>query len=562
MTVRDYIRVVRERLLVVVITVVLSTTGALLFSLRQQSEYTATARLLVEQVAPGTEVGELLKTVLKFQNDVATEGELMRSTPVAEAVANRLGLKDSPEKLLEKITVLPYGITAVLNVSAKERTPTLARDIANAFLDEYIAMRRQQALSEAEHAAEQLSQRIAATREDLDKIDQQLRTLRTDSAQYEYTKERRSQLVGLLTVYQAQSQTLLDRSAIEGRGVGRVIQYATAPTAQSGPNHLRNTVLGLIVGIPLALGLTLMMDSMTDTIKTKEEAERLVGAHTLALIPDDVMWRDPTEEFLSTREAPHSPVAEAYRSLRVNLEMANGGGIKEFLLVSPGPEEGKSTTAANLGFAFAEAGRTVALISADLRSPRLHRFFDMDPAPGLSDFARGDVSAMALLREVTPNLWVVPSGSFAERPDQLLASFNFRALITEVTRLASRSSSSHQVGTKVRNGHGKNNGATRNGGRKPPAVVLIDAPGILGAAESSALAPTVSGIVLVLRAGVTRRLAASRAAEQIRKVGGKIVGCVLVGVSHDPAYPHYHSGHSEARRLHAALTKVRANVSQ
>lgn len=564
MTVRDYLTIVRERLTVVAITVALVALVAFGLSLRLEPEYMATGRLRVKQVAAGTDAGRALKD-LNFQNDVLTEGELLRSTQVATRVADRLELRETPEELIERLTVAPYGNAAVLVVSASANSPTGARDLANAFAEEYLKSRKEDAIEEARESEQQIARKIAEVQGQLDSADRELGSLRLGSAQYDIAKGARDQAVSLLAVYTYQRQALLDVSVLENLDVGEIIESASVAKVQSSVNHLRNAILGLVVGIPLALGLALLLDALNDTVKTKEEAETLVGAQALALIPDDPTWREQSVSHLASRESPQSHVAEAYRSLRISLEAeARGRGIRHVLLTSAGPGEGKTVSAANLAVAFAEAGHPVTLVAADLRRPRLHEFFGMDASPGLTDFVRGDASTKLAVRQVESNLCLVASGSREDRPDRLFSAVDVKALLTKLAGRGSNGTTTKGHGSNGEkkangNGHAYLNARKTNGHRNgtAPRLLIIDAPGILGAAESSSLVSKVDEVVLVLRVGHTKRIAAGRAAEQIRKVGGKVLGLILIGVQEDKSYGFYSSGdENRPRKLATSLTKA------
>lgn len=312
MTVRDYLAILKDRLLVALIVVALTTLSALVFSIKRGPQYVATGRLLVEPVAAGSDVGQQLQRVLQFQTDVLTEGELLRSALVADRVKQRLQLTASLEDLIESVIVLPVSRTSVLAVSARADSIKLAQDLSNAFMEEYITVRREQAASEVQLAVDRLVERTAGVQAQLDELDKQLRSTKQGTSRFDLIKRQRDQLVGLSAVLEGQRQMLLDSSPItEGRGVGRIIQQASISDANTTGGHLRTMLLGFIVGIPLAIGLALLLDSMTDTVKTQEEAEKLSQTDALAVIPEDADWKEPEQAYLASSEAPHSPVAEA-----------------------------------------------------------------------------------------------------------------------------------------------------------------------------------------------------------------------------------------------------------
>lgn len=552
MTIRDYLTILRQRLLIAVITVALTTSTAIILSLRQAPEYTAFAKMKLEAVAVGSEAGDVLRTVYFLQGNIKTEAELLKSEMVARRVKDRLNLPHTPQDLVEKILVGDAPNNQVVAVVATADDPKLTAALANAFAEEYVKMRREQVLEEAERLTEEINGKMDATLTRLGEVDAQLRGAVPGSAKYELARRQRDQLVGRLAYNEGNRQALIDSAPVRSRGFGQIIQYALPPSERSNSDPIRAGVLGLIVGIPLALGLALLLDAMSDTIKTKEEAEKIVGTEMLGVIPLTPDWRS-SSPYIVTREAPYSAAAEAYRTLRINLDSrgprAEG---RQILFTSPGMAEGKTLTSANVAIAFAEAGRSVLLVSADMRRPRLHHLFGVEPGPGLSDLLRGDVESQDVILEPSPNLYLLPSGSGEDRPDQLLNRVNLREALQDIV-LARKPGARRRGrgnGGYHRNGTG-NEGeprapGPRNGGRArktvvgvQPDVILLDAPSVLGAAEVSAMASAVDGVVLVLHAGVTRRQAAARAAEQVRRAGGTVAGLVLVGVRLENDYSVY-----------------------
>lgn len=523
MTVRDYLRIIRERVLLILATVAVVTGSALYFSMQQIPQYTTSARLRVEPVGVGSEIADVLKQLTSASNNALTEAELVRSVDVASYVAEKLKLKLQPEKLLEALQVNAVPFTDVLQVTATWIDPRTAKDVADAFAEGYIQKRRDRAVADATAFAERLARRLADAESKLQSLNTELEFLDRASTEFQIKNQDRDRQVALIGVLQERYQALLDSEALQ-TGAGEIIQPAPLPGRPSSPNHIRNGILGFLVSLPLAVGLTLLRDSLSDTIKGKEEAEHLTGAPTLAMVPHDSGWRRPSKPRLVSREEPSSVVAEAYRSLRVNLEFSNNGDRPRYVLVtSPGRAEGKTATAANLAVGFAQAGRRTVLVSADMRRPRLHDFFRTERTPGLSDVLRGRTQTDDWVRGVDPNLVFVPSGSQDGNPDVRLGRREIETLFGHLfPEAATIQPRPNRRGAVV-------DGATSD-------IVLFDSPALLRASEVSSLAPQVDGVVLVLHVGATRRTAASRAAEQVRRVGGRVLGVVLIGVSDDEHY--------------------------
>ena len=194
---------------------------------------------------------------------------------------------------------------------------------------------------------------------------------------------------------------------------------------------------------------------------------------------------------------PRSFAAEAYRVLRNNLHYANPDvPLRQILVTSSGPGEGKSTTAANLALVFAQGDRSVLLVEADLRRPSVHTLFRQPSTPGLSSYLVGDAMLEAiLLKSAVPNLSLVTSGPIPPNPAELLASRRMHSFLATVAERYD--------------------------------VVIIDSPPVLATSDACALAPHVDGVLLVVDSGRTPEVALKRSKERIEAVRGRIIGAIL-----------------------------------
>jgi non-specific protein-tyrosine kinase len=215
---------------------------------------------------------------------------------------------------------------------------------------------------------------------------------------------------------------------------------------------------------------------------------------------------------LITVSDPRSPVAEAYRSLRTNLEFSSlDHPLRTLLLTSPGPEEGKSTTLANLAVTLAEAGRRVIVIDCDLRRPRQHDLFGVANGAGLTTLIRdeGAQASPPLQETEIAGLWVLPSGPLPPNPVELLASQRMGQIIERLKERAD--------------------------------MLLFDAPPVVVVTDAAVLAGKVDGVLLVVNAGSTRRQLALRAKELLERVNARLVGAVLTNVALDSTLNTYYA---------------------
>src|SRR5439155_23869238 len=200
----------------------------------------------------------------------------------------------------------------------------------------------------------------------------------TDPTELDNLQAQRDSLVARLGVLQQQLSTLVSNATVAQGTAAQIVQRAEVPTSPSSPNKARNGVLALFAGVMLGIGFAFLRERLDDRVKGRQDIERRLSAPVLAVVPKVGAWRKDQDAYLALESEPKSPVSEAYRTLGTNLQYLSARqGMKVFLLTSPLAGDGKTTTCANLAVALAQAGRRVIVVSADLRKPRIHRFFGL-----------------------------------------------------------------------------------------------------------------------------------------------------------------------------------------
>ncbi len=171
--------------------------------------------------------------------------------------------------------------------------------------------------------------------------------------------------------------TLLSYSSANATNLVTVIDPAVPPTSSVLPRVALNTILAALFGLLAVIAIAVIAEQLDDSIKDPDEISRVTSLNTLGAISRMKTSRGRSEIYqLASVLYPSSSASEAYRKLRANLEFASvDEPIRSLLVTSAVPGEGKTVTAANLAVVFAQTGRSVVLIDADLRKPGVHRLF-------------------------------------------------------------------------------------------------------------------------------------------------------------------------------------------
>ncbi|OCT10696.1 capsular biosynthesis protein [Paenibacillus pectinilyticus] len=218
-----------------------------------------------------------------------------------------------------------------------------------------------------------------------------------------------------------------------------------------------------------------------------------------------------------THQNPKSPISEAYRALRTNIQFSSiDEELKVIMVTSAGPGEGKSTTLINLAVAYAQTDKKVLIIDGDLRKPTMHHTLRVSNRWGLTNLLTNQLSIQEVLQDTfIPNLHIISSGPIPPNPSEILASKKMLSVIEEL--------------------------------KLQFDVILIDAPPAIAVTDSQIIATRADGVILVVNSDKTKRDAVLKAKQNLDNVRARILGVILNNVDrkNKDAYYYYYYGETQ-----------------
>jgi len=318
----------------------------------------------------------------------------------------------------------------------------------------------------------------------------------------------------------------------------RILDRAIKPTSPVKPKVKINLLIGLILGLLGGLGLAFFLEYMDMTIKTQEEVEQELGLTFLGIIPSmgpesskrghyyslktirEKIDRKKLDEKESTKllnkdlfilNYPKSSVAECVRSIRTNiLFKSTEHPIKQILITSPAPQEGKTTVAIALAITMAQSGNKTLLVDTDMRRPRIHKSFDLPNNSGISSAILGiDNLKSAIQKTQIENLDILPCGPIPPNPAEILHTKRFVEITSEIASLYDR--------------------------------VIYDSPPVAAVTDPVILSTIVDGVILVVKPLITLKSAIKQARKAILDVGKNIIGVIFNDLDlENKEYGYYH----------------------
>lgn len=363
---------------------------------------------------------------------------------------------------------------------------------------------------EAARAQEELLKgRIAALKGDV--LNLQERSIQYNILKREAEKNRQ--------LYDALLQRYKEIGVAGGIGANNVsvIDAATPPTKANTPRTLLNLAIGLVLGVFLGVLVVFVVHYLDNTVRDPKALEAATGIPVLGAIPRFQEGETRQQAASDLR----SPFSEAYRSVRTALQFATARGLPSTLLItSPGPSEGKSTSALELAQNIAQLGKRVLLVDADLRGASVHSATGLSSAKGLSSLLSGACDVPDALQSWRNGaLSVITAGPLPPNPPELLGGDSLPKLLGEL--------------------------------RERFEFIVLDGPPVLGLADAPLLANHAEATMIVVAAQSTRTDALQAAIRRLQLARARLIGTILTRFEMERGEDHYGYGygdHASAKR--------------
>jgi non-specific protein-tyrosine kinase len=481
-----------------------------LYSRLQTPIFQANTTLLVNE-ASAKSASTDYNALMASERLTRTYAQMITTQPLLEQVIKQLQLSATPASLAGSITVSPVRDTQLITIAVESPDPGQAAKVADTLVAAFTQQVRELQTARFTSSKENLQTQMTDLQSQIDQT-AALISKERDAAQLSQIQARQAQYRQALTTLVSNYEQIRLAEAQTTNTIVQVEPAVLEPYAVR-PKIMQNTVLAGLAGLLLALAFVLVLDYLDDTIKDPEDLSRRVRLPILATIGQHTQVYGE----VITQNTPRSPVSEAFRRLRTNVQYAAvDTPLRRLVVTSALPEDGKTTIVSNLAVVLAQSGQRVTLVDADMRRPRVHKQFGLANNRGLSSlFAKNHLGPEAFIYTAkTENLEILPCGEIPPNPAELLASKRMREILIQLEGQCD--------------------------------ITLIDTPPVLSVTDSCALAPAADGVLLVVKPGFTKQAALIQAVEELRRANARLLGIVLNDVNaRSTRYYHYYRGYTD-----------------
>lgn len=478
----------------IALAVIMAGGAAYFVSQHMTPIYQSSTTLLINE-APANKTTEY-NNILTSERLAKTYAEMIVKRPVLDEVIWRLSLGYWPEQLAEMISVTPVRDTQLITITVESANMNHSTAIANALVVVFTEQLQESQSSRFSASKENLQKQITESEAQIAKIRDEMDAARDrdEIARLETRLNQYEQINANLVMGYEQIRTTEAQSASNVEQIEKAVNNPIPVR----PKTVQNTLLAALMGMVLAVGGVFLFDALDDTIKSPEDIQNKLHLPVLGAIP---CFEEPEDGQPISQSAPRSPVTEAFRSLRLNIQYSSvDAPLHTLIVTSPAPSEGKTTVVSNLAVVMSKTGKRVTVLDADMHCPRVHSSFKVNFQPGLSSLFLSPLCHLNGTFQETriESLYVVSAGELPPNPSELLGSKKMSEIISLVVEKSD--------------------------------LVIIDTPPILSVTDATVLAPQVDGVLLVVKPGATKISMLTALVEQLHRVGARVIGVVINGV--------------------------------
>lgn len=448
--------------------------------------YTATVTLRIASASGGSLTYSDYMYADRLMN---TYARIAASKPVLDEVVKTLNLTETPEIKVEIIEN-----TELLKISVDNHSPELAQIIANTLGSILVTQSQDLYLGGLKKPEQILAEQLKKQEDDINKarIAYEIQATQNPSdtiglaAASRNLELEQKTFSDLMSLYQES----LVRESIRSNIVS-IMEPAVVPVYPSKPNFVLNMAIAAALGLLGGAGLALVAQGLDTRIHSTSQVEAITQAHILANIPNT-----PRVNLIPPLPL-NAPANEALRRLRANLfSLSQGKSIQTILITSVEAGEGKSILTSNLADTLSQTGKKVLVLDCDLRSPSIHTLYNIPNDTGLTSVLRKQTDwDSATQNTKIPGVQAITSGPLIGHPNEYLGSHLMESLLVRL--------------------------------RSNYDFILIDSPDLKSVADAAVLAPTVDGVLLVVRCHYTHQSELQAAWKQLNTVKTRILGVVM-----------------------------------
>jgi capsular exopolysaccharide synthesis family protein len=431
---------------------------------------------------------------------------------VRNATMNALGITKLPDYEVAALSSGPF-----LEIKVTDTNAEMAARVANELGNQIISISPTNAQQSSEAQTNFfLQQQLADLRDKIEKTQEEIANKQdvlanmTSAGEISQAQSDLTALENKLATYQTTYASLITSTTRSAVNTITVFEPAMIPVYPVGPRIPLVVLASIIGGLLLGILAAILIELLDDSIKDVNEISELMQVPIIGTISQ--MPKEQGLEFL--KDNPDSMIADSFHMLRVNLGFLGvDQPLHTIMVSSPGPGDGKSTVAIYLAYTMATGNKSVVIIDADLRHPKLHTILGKSNEKGLSDLFTEETGLEDVMVGVDDDMiFFIPAGNSPPNPVDLLASKRMGTILEML---------------KVRFD-----------------VIIVDCPPLI-VPDASVLSEKVDGILLIVRADHTSRRAIQMARDQLKRARSRILGVVANGVS---SQPHYYGSYYQPKK--------------